>query len=88
MSRSHGGDTRGSAATFAGAVVATGVAGLLARVCPGGCGTCGTCAVTVVPTAALVGSVGVMAIGTRLSRRRTAGTTNASPEHDQSFDSA
>lgn len=60
--------------TFAGAVAATGFAALLARACPAGCATCSTCAVSVLPTAALVGSVGVAAVGSRLKRRAHEGS--------------
>ncbi len=70
----------GSAATFACALAATGVAGLLSRVCPAGCATCSTCAVSVLPTAALVGSVGLAAVGSRL-RRHGKPSPDASRKH-------
>ncbi len=71
-----------SAATFAGALAATGLAGLLSRVCPAGCATCSTCAVSVLPTAALVGSVGLAAVGSRL-RKRERSYRSASPKREQ-----
>lgn len=74
------------AGSFVGAIAATGLAAVLARACPSGCATCGTCAVTVLPTVALVGSVGIAALGSKLTRRLPAGDNATGDAHVRSRD--
>lgn len=68
------------AASFVGAIAATGAAALIARACPGGCATCGTCAATVLPTAALVGSVGIAAFGSKVARKHSDARNSANAD--------
>lgn len=70
--------------TFAGALVATGAAAALTRVCPAGCANCAACATTVLPMAALVGGVGLSAVGGRLARTGVTRESKRASEYDTS----
>lgn len=70
--------------TFAGALVATGAAAALTRVCPAGCANCAACATAVLPMAALVGGVGLSAVGGRLARNGVARESDRASEYDTS----
>lgn len=67
---------------FAGALVATGAAAALTRVCPAGCANCAACATAVLPMAALVGGVGLSAVGGRLARIGAKRDASGESEYD------
>lgn len=59
-------------ASFMGAAAAIGLAALVARACPGGCGNCALCATALVPLGASASAVGLALGGSALARCKEA----------------